>query len=259
MPRKLIGTMAALALGLNSCVSPPAIPTPKKTEALQPPIRIFVAIDDSMSVGESKIPRMSIENLRPLTELIEKWGGELRLAEVCTNSDLRMNSFYVAEPLVAPQPPAPLGTVNPLDLPRLQKLHRAEEKIYQQKLASYNQSMMIRQQKAQGDSAELMAKVSKILEKSPSCQASDIKGLIKRGDLYMSETGNWHQTPRNVALLVTDGLETVQKQPEKVEFSSKPQVLLVSSGGQAGILQPLLGSEKPYESIEGAVRFITGQ
>jgi hypothetical protein len=269
---KFIGTMAALALGLNACEmspasiggvppSPPAILTLKTPQALQPPMRMFLGIDDSMSVGESKIPRMTIENIQPLLDLIKKQGGELRAAAVCTNSDLRMTSFYVPEPPIAPQQPAKLpkaGTVIALNLPKLRQEHRQAEKIYQQELAVYDQSMTEREQKAQRESAEFTIKMGKILEKPPSCLGSDLVGLVKRGDLYLSETGKWQQMPKNIALVVTDGLETMQKHPEKVDFRSKPQVLVVSSGGQVGILQSLMGSDKPYESIEGAVRFITG-
>jgi hypothetical protein len=261
-------TLVVLIIGfvvtLTGCTSskPVPEPNPKVPMVLSPPSRIYVAIDDSLSVGDSKIPRMKTENFQPLIQLVEKLGGEIRVGEICSNSDTRLSSFYMPEPPVAPQPPVALpkaGTVNALELPQLKKQHDTEEKTYQQQLSSYKQAMTARLHEAKRKSEEFTTKISKILKKPPSCTASDLVGMVERGNLYLSEAGNWHQPPRNIALLITDGLETVRKNPKKVEFTSKPQVLLVSSGGQSGILQSLLGSDKPYESIESAVRFITNQ
>ena len=263
MQLKLI-SIVGLAWGLTGCSYPnpiPAAANPQPLVVLSPPVRIYVAIDRTASISDSKIPTLKLDNLRPLLELVKKVGGEIRVAEVCTSSDLRLDSFYMPEPPLAPQPPAPMpkpGTVNPLELPKLQKQSEIQAKAYQQQLSAYDRVMALRQQAAQRNSAEFTTKISKILEQPPNCQASDLVGMVERGDLYLSEAGNWRQLPRKIALLITDGLETARNNPNKVKFASKPQVLLVSSGGRAGILQPLLGSNKPYESIEGAVRFITG-
>jgi hypothetical protein len=264
MQLKLI-SIVGLAWGLTGCNSPTPIPAaanPQLPAILSSPVRIYVAIDRTVSVSASKIPNLKLDNLQPLLELVKKVGGEVRVAEVCTSSNLRLNSFYMPEPPLAPQPPAAMpkpGTVNPLELPKLQQQYDLQAKAYQQQLSAYDRVMAVRQQEAQRNSAEFTTKISKVLEQPPSCKASDLVGMVERGDLYLAEAGNWRQLPRNIALLITDGLETARSNPKKVEFTSKPQILLVSSGGQAGILQPLLGSNKPYESIEGAVRFITGK
>ncbi len=264
MQLRLISILC-LVWGLAGCNSPTPTPT---VSNLQPPavpsspVRIYLAIDRTASVSTSKIPNLKLDNLQPLLELVKKVGGEVRVAEVCTSSDLRLNSFYLPEPPLAPQPPAPMpkaGTVNPLELPKLQKQSEIQAKAYQQQLSAYDRIMALRQQEAQRNSAEFTTKISKVLEQPPNCKASDLVGMVERGDLYLAEAGNWRQPPRNIALLITDGLETAQNNPKQVKFASNPQVLLVSSGGQTGILQPLLGSNKPYESIEGAVRFITGK
>lgn len=264
MKLKLI-SIVGLAWGLTGCNSHAPIPSvsnPQPPAILSSPVRIYVAIDRTASVSDSKIPSLKLDNLRPLLELVKNVGGEVRVAEVCTSSDLRLNSFYMPEPPLAPQPPAAMpksGTVNPLQLPKLQKQYDLQAQAYQQQLSSYDRAVALRQQEAQRNSTEFTTKISKILEQPPNCKASDVVGTIERGDLYLSEAGNWRQPPRNIALLITDGLETARNNPKKVQFASNPQVLLVSSGGRAGILQPLLGSNKPYESIEGAVRFITGK
>ncbi|WP_310413585.1 hypothetical protein [Chamaesiphon sp. OTE_8_metabat_110] len=256
-------SILGLMWGLTGCNSTPPISVAANPQppAISSPVRIYVAIDRTFSVGASKIPTLKLDNLQPLLELVKKVGGEIRVAEVCTSS-VRLNSFYLSEPPLAPQTPTPMpksGTVNPLELPKLQKQYDLQAKVYQQQLSSYQQAMASRQQEAQQNSTEFTTKISKVLAQPANCQASDVVGTIERGDLYLSEAGNWRQPPRNVALLITDGLETAQNNPKQVKFASNPQVLLVSSGGRAGILQPLLGGNKPYESIEGAVRFITGK
>ena len=264
MQLKLI-SIVGLVWGLTGCNSPtliPAVANSQPPAVLSSPVRIYVAIDRTVSVSASKIPNLKLDNLQPLLELVKKVGGEVRVGEVCTSSDLRLNSFYMPEPPQAPQPPAAMpkpGTVNPLELPKLQQQYDLQAQAYQQQLSTYDRAMAARQLQAQRNSSKFTSKISKILEQPPSCKASDLVGMVERGDLYLAEAGNWQQRPRNIALLITDGLETARNNPKKVEFISKPQVLLVSSGGQAGILQPLLGSHKPYESIEGAVRFITGK
>ena len=263
MQLKLI-SIVGLVWGLAGCSSSTPIPAAANLQPsaiLSSPVRIYVAIDRTFSVSASKIPNLKLNNLQPLIELVKKVGGEIRVAEVCTSS-ARLNSFYLPEPPLAPQTPTPMpksGTVNPLELPKLQKQYDLQAKVYQQQLSAYRQAMASRQQEAQQNSAEFTTKISKVLAQPANCQASDVVGTNERGDLYLSEAGNWRQPPRNIALLITDGLETAQNNPKQVKFASNPQVLLVSSGGKAGILQPLLGGNKPYESIEGAVRFITGK
>lgn len=137
MQLKLI-SIVGLAWGLTACSSPSPIPAaanPQPPVLLSSPVRIYVAIDRTASVGASKIPKLKLDNLQPLLELVKKVGGEVRVAEICTSSDLRLNSFYMPEPPLAPQPPAPMpkpGTVNPLELPKLQKQSEIQAKAYQQ-------------------------------------------------------------------------------------------------------------------------------
>ncbi len=242
MQLKLI-SIVGLAWGLTGCNSPTPIPAaanPQPPAVLSSPVRIYVAIDRTFSVGASKIPNLKLTNLQPLLELVKKVGGEVRVAEVCTSS-VRLNSFYMPEPPLAPQPPPAMpkpGTVNPLELPKLQQQHDLQAQAYQQQLSAYDRVMALRQQEAQRNSAEFTTKISKVLEQPPNCKASDVVGTIERGDLYLSEAGNWRQPPRNIALLITDGLETARNNPKPVAFASKPQVLLVVVGVELASYSP---------------------
>jgi hypothetical protein len=228
----------------------------------RPPVTIYVGLDKTGSVGRSKIPAMTLDQFQPLLQQAIERGGEIRVATVCTNSDRPTVSFYASEPPIAPHKPQDLpkaDTVNPLDLPKLRKKYQADLAEYQAKLAIYQQAMADRTQGLTAHSQAFTAKLKPILAQVPACQASDIVGLVQRGDLFLKEAGNWRQVPKKVALLVTDGIETARNSPGKLQFSSQPVVVVVSSGGQTGILQQLMGDSKPYESIDGAVRFITSQ
>lgn len=278
-PRKAAIPILVAVTGLSACdqtalksaliESPSTIPVSLSNPNTSNPSRknshpeiILVAIDNSLSTAPSQIPRVTVDNFTPLIKLVEQNGGEIRVVIICNNSDKRLYNLYMPEPPTENQPPTPLpkaGEINPLFLPKLQKQHQQEIAAYQQQQETYKKSMVARQQEAQQKSQEFTTKLSEVLKQPPTCYSTDIIGMIKRGDLFLNETGNWQQPPRKTALLITDGLETVKKHPGKIEFSSRPQILLVSSGGQSGILQQLLGNSKPYESIEGAIRFIVGQ
>jgi hypothetical protein len=278
-PWKAVTSILVVITGLSACdqtalksalvesppVSPVSLPNlnPSNSSKKKPQAEmILVAVDNTLSTTTSQIPRVTVENFTPLIKLVEQNGGEIRVVIICNNSDKRLYNFYMSEPLTENQPPTPLpkaGEINPLLLPKLQKQNQQEIVAYQQQQETLNKSKAARQQEAQQKSQEFITKLTEVLKTPANCHATDIIGMVKRGDLFLNETGNWQQPPRKTALLITDGLETVKKHPEKIEFSSRPQILLVSSGGQAGILQQLLGSSKPYESIEGAIRFIVGQ
>jgi hypothetical protein len=166
MKLKLIA-IVGLAWGLAGCNSSTPIPAaanPQPPAVLSSPVRIYVAIDRTASVNASKIPNLKLDNLKPLLELVKKVGGEIRVAEICTSSDLRLNSFYMPEPPLATHPPAAMpkpGTVNPLELTKLKQQYERQATAYQQQLSTYDRAMTLRQQQAQRNSAEFTTKIAK--------------------------------------------------------------------------------------------------
>jgi hypothetical protein len=235
-------------------------PKPKIQAQALPPVITFVSLDKTGSTVSSKIPTAKNTDFQPLVEQIKQQGGEIRVGIVCDDSDKPLASFYLAEPPTIPTEPEPLaktGKVNPLDLPRLRKEHSAKVTAYEKQMANYKNLVAERDKEADRRSQEFNTKLDALINKNSNCQSSDIVNMVKRGNLFLSETNKWKQTPKKFALLITDGIETRQTAPKSLQFSSAPQVVIVSSGGQTGILQPLLGDNKPYESIESAVRHIS--
>lgn len=226
------------------------------------PLITFVSLDKTASTTSSKIPTAHSNDFQPLVEQIKQRGGEIRVGVICTDSDKPLASFHLPEPPTISTAPAPLpktGQVNPLDLPKLRKEHSVKVAAYEKQMANYQNLVAERNKAADQRSQDFITKLDTLTSKPSKCQSTDIVGMIKRGDLFLSETNQWNQTPKKFALLITDGLETRQTVPKSLQFSSAPQVVLVSSGGQTGILQPLLGDGKPYESIASAVRFIASE
>ena len=132
--------------------------------------------------------------------------------------------------------------------------------IYQQREAAYQQEVADRDRLVKVKIDKFMTEIDELLKKPAKCGATDIIGMMKRVDLYLSEPNpSWKQQPQKVAILITDGLETVMARPQPIDWKSKAEVVLVSSGGQAGILKPLLSQTQPFESIDGAFRYVLGR
>jgi hypothetical protein len=267
--RKIISglVLASLSACNAEAQNTPSKPTITNTTSsvkvqLLPPVITFVSLDKTNSTASTKIPAAKSTDFQPLVEQIKQRGGEVRVGVICNDSDKPLASFYLAEPPTIPTAPAPLpptGKVNPLDLPKLRKEHSAKVTDHEKQMASYKTLIAERDKEADQRSQDFITQLEALTSKPSKCQSTDIVGMVKRGDLFLGETNRWQQTPKKFALLITDGLETHQAPPKSLHFTSEPKVVLVSSGGQTGILQPLLGNNQPYESIASAIRFITSE
>jgi hypothetical protein len=235
---------------------PPAIAN------LKPPQVIFIAIDKSLSAKPSKLPNLTIDPVISLVQTVKEVGGEVRAGNVCTDSDLALASFYSEEPptlgVSLPQKPTLQTAGNPLNLPKLNAEYRKQLAIYRQQEAAYKQEVAARDRANEQKMGTFISRMKELLKQPANCGATDIIGMMKRAGLYFGEPdSNWKQKPRKVAILITDGLETVKANPQPIEWTSKAEVVLVSSGGEAGILKPLL-TNTPFESIDAAVRYVIG-
>jgi hypothetical protein len=230
--------------------------------ATKPPKVIFIAIDKTGSAKSSKIPNLTIDPVISLAQTVKEVGGEVRAGNVCTDSDLALASFYSEEPptlgISLPQKPTIETAGNPLNLPKLNAEYRKQLAIYRQREATYNQEVAARDRANEQKIGTFISRMKELLKQPANCGATDIIGMMKRAGLYFNEPdANWKQKPHKVAILITDGLETVKANPQPIEWTSQAEVMLVSSGGEAGILKPLL-TNTPFESIDAAVRHVIG-
>lgn len=230
--------------------------------ATKPPKVIFIAIDKTGSAKSSKIPNLTIDPVISLAQTVDKVGGEVRAGNVCTDSDLALVSFYSEEPptlgISLPQKPTIKTAGNPLNLATLNLAYRQQLAIYRQREAAYQQEVAARDRVNKQKMGTFISRMKELLKQPANCGATDIIGMMKRADLYFNEPdSNWKQKPHEVAILITDGLETVKANPQPIEWTSKAEVVLVSSGGEAGILKPLL-TNTPFESIDAAIRHVIG-
>ena len=72
---------------------------------LAPPRVTAISIDKTGSVGTSKIPSLTQEQARYYAEETAKTGGEIRIGDICTDSDRPFATFYSPEPPSAPENP----------------------------------------------------------------------------------------------------------------------------------------------------------
>jgi hypothetical protein len=228
------------------------------------PFTIFIGIDRTGSTVSSKIPTLKFPQLERLARAAARVGVEIRLGVICTDSDRPLLAFFVPEPPVAPQtlPSAPTSASvdNMLKLPRLRANYEKVLVAHQQAEAEYQKKVAAREQLIETEIANFK-RGFELLQNKTQCGATDIYGMLKRADLYLNEVNpTWTQTPRKLALVITDGIETVNStKPQPLQWTSKAEVILVSSGGEVGILKPLLSNVVPYESIDGAIRSIVAE
>jgi hypothetical protein len=294
-----IGAVIALAFGLNGCNQPtkaagsagsevptatslqspitsdnktqpttavvnvPEIVTATPSNSSKQPFTIFIGIDRTGSRVSSKIPTLKFPQLEQLARTAAKVGVEIRMGVICTDSDRPLLAFFIPEPPVAPQSLPPVPTIesvdNVLKLTKLRADHQKKSEAYQQEVFEYQKKVAAREQLIETEIAKLKHGFE-LLQNKTQCGATDIYGMLKRADLYLNEVNpTWRQTPRKLALVITDGIETVNTaRPQPLQWTSKAEVILVSSGSEVGILKPLLNNT-PFESIDGAIRYIIGR
>jgi hypothetical protein len=94
-----------------------------------------------------------------------------------------------------------------------------------------------------------------ILAASPTCKATDIVGGIKRADLFLNERQPAGAIPaRKVSFFVTDGEHNTTAETKPPEMKSKPEIVIVSPGSGAGMLEHLQPSK--FDSIDAAIEYI---
>jgi hypothetical protein len=255
----------ALAAPPQAQTEPPAaVPVAVKSIVPKPPVQIAIWKDDTGSTVISKIPTLQFAQIEKLVRSIAPQQAlELRFGNIGTDSNLPLAQIYIPEPPVAPaaSPVAPtLESVrSTLELPKLRSEYQQKLAAYQQQMAAYQQEVAKRDRTIESELARFKRGFEQMPKKPAQHKVTDIYGMLKRTDLYLNEANpTWAQVPRKIALLITDGLETASTKPQPLQWQSQAEVLLVSSGGEVGVLQPLLKTT-PFESIDGAIRYITAQ
>jgi hypothetical protein len=235
-----------------------AVSTATLSNQTKAPIQLFIAIDKSGSTTDNRIPTLTITQLLTLLQGISDRGGEVRIETVCSQSDRTMQSIRFTEAIKPPASPSPMpgqGTYNLLDKPALTKAAQAREQAYQQDLAKAQQQAEAKKTTDQNNIDRYVKTMTPALQKAANCPATDLLGAMQQGTLYLQEPATtWTTQPIKIGLLITDGIETTNKQIKTLPWPSTTTLVTVSGGKGVGLLQQL--NPVQFGNIDTAINYI---
>jgi hypothetical protein len=222
------------------------------------PLHLAGILDKTGSTEPNKIPNYTKEQLKTIAKALQVRGGEFRLLALCSDSDKVLAHLKIPVPAKAPAAVAPLpeeNTINTIEYVKLQAEREAKVAVYEKQNAAFDRANQA-QFKANEVKIDIFLKATKpILAASPTCKATDIVGGIERVDLFLNERQPAGAIPaRKVAFFVTDGEHNTTKATTPPEMKSKPEIIVVSPGAGAGMLEQL--EPHKFESIDAAIEDI---
>jgi hypothetical protein len=229
--------------------------TPQVNRDRQMPMDIAVIIDRTRSTGPNKIPDLTEEQLTTIAKALQARGGEFRLLSLCSDSDKVLPHLKLPVPATPPAALAPLpeeNTMNALEYAKLQEEREAKVAGYNQQQAAFDRANQAQQLANELAIARFIKDVKPVLGKASTCKATDIVGGIKRVDLYLDERKPAGAIPaREVAFFISDGEHNTTAATKPPEMKSKPEIIVVSPGSGAGMLEQL--NPVKFESIDAAI------
>jgi hypothetical protein len=228
------------------------------TSNIKAPVKILVGIDLTTSSDANKVVTPAISQITDVAKVAMDRGGDVRVDSIGSNSDTPMVAVSFAEPEnpLPPleSPPSEAG-INPLSRPKLRKTYAAKQLAHDTAQQQYQQRVTHRQAENQQKLDRFLAQVQPILKQRGSQNSTDIVGMVKRGNLFLNEPDpSKKREPQRIALLITDGLETLRKNPGTIKFAERTDVVIVCGGGEIGILQG-----QHFESLDSAIRYISNK
>ena len=189
---------------------------------------------------------------------LQERGGEFRLLALCSDSDKVLAHLKLPVPPTAPAKVAPLpeeNTINSIEYAKLQENREAKVATYDKQKATFDRANQAQLKVNEVQIAIFLKAAKSILAAPPTCKATDIVGGINRVDLFLNERQPAGAIPgRKVAFFVTDGEHNTTAATEPPEMKSKPEIIVVSPGAGAGMLEQLQPIK--FESIDAAIEDI---
>jgi hypothetical protein len=225
---------------------------------IEPPIKLALGIDLTDSSNVNRVPTPTIEQIKAMALVVMRRGGDFRIDAIGSKSDTSMIAVSFAEPEAAipPLEPAPNeDKVNPLERPQVREEYKAKKALHASKQKAYGQREAQRNADNQRKFNAVLAKVEPLLKLRGTQKSTDIVGMVKQMNLFFSEPYPTKGQPvREIALLITDGEETVRKHPEAVKFADGTEVIIVCAGGGTGVLKG-----QQFENLDSAIRHISSE
>jgi hypothetical protein len=238
--------------------TPASVLSNAATSSIKAPVKILLGIDLTTSSDANKVVTPAISQITDVAKVAMDRGGDVRVDSIGSNSDTSMVAVSFPEPenLLPPlESPPSKAEVNPLSRLKLRKTYAAKQLAYATAQQQHQQQATRRQADNQQKLDRFLAQVQPILKQRGSQNSTDIVGMVKRGNLFLNEPDpSKNREPSRIALLITDGLETLRKNPGTIEFAERTDVVIVCGGGETGILQG-----QHFESLDSAIRYISNK
>lgn len=202
----------------------------------QNPVIVGGDFDQTGSMRWSGTAATSVDDLKPLIELIANCGGELGVTFVRSDSAKPIERFRAGEP-----PP-------PLTEPK----QKPDEEDYEfaDRMDEYSQKITERNEIVRQNRTALQPKIQNYLEMLAPLMARPPKGStdlwsgINRLDVFLSEgDDSWQIKPHRYLIVVSDGADTVGK--EKRPFKSVTSVIWVNATASEKTMKDF-----PYQRVE---------
>jgi hypothetical protein len=222
------------------------------------PLEIATIIDKTGSTGPNKIPDVTEEHLKTIAKALQERGGKFRLLALCSDSDKVLAHLKMPVPATAPAAVSPLpeeNTINSIEYAKLQEDREAKVAAYDKQKAAFDRATQVQHKANEVEIAIFLKAAKSVLAAPPTCKSTDIVGGIKRVDLFLDERQPAGAMPvRKVAFFVTDGEHNTTAAMKPPEMKSKPEIVVVSPGSGAGMLDQLQPTK--FESIDAAIEDI---
>jgi hypothetical protein len=219
------------------------------------PLHLAGILDKTGSTEQNKIPNFTEEQLRTIAKALQERSGEFRLLALCSDSDKVLAHLKIPVSATSPAAVAPLpeeNTMNSIEYAKLQEEREGKVAAYSQQKAAFDRANQAQKLANELAIATFLKEAKPILAKAPTCRATDIVGGIKRVDLYLTERQPAGAIPaRKVAFFVTDGEHNTTPATKPPEMKSKAEIVVVSPGSGAGMLEQL--NPVKFESIDAAI------
>jgi hypothetical protein len=208
-------------------------------------LRVAVFLDQSESMTQARVPQVSTESLIPLLDRLKVDGGEVAVGLIRDRSDAPLTRVFVPAPPSAPVFPARAST-NIFEKAQERKREEAERVRYEARLGEWQADVAARINAFAGS-------VAPVFSAAADAPATDIHAALLRADVFVSEPNVFGRPARNVVILHTDGVETVDPKVP-AQFSSSAELLVVNGTGTVGHLEAL--QPLRFEALDAAIRYV---
>jgi hypothetical protein len=221
------------------------------------PLFVVLAIDRTGSKADNKLPDMTLAQVNLLVEGIRRRRGELRMTTISDNSDKAMPHIKFIPSGKPPQAPIQKKTSesNLLAKVDIQEQQDLEMATYRKQKADFDKSQQAQEVADKAEIVNFTKIVQPLIERPANFPASDMRGIVLRGNLALQELQPvGKQSPRRVLFLITDGEHNATKDTKVPALDAQTELVIVSGGKGAGIFEPL--NPKKYDSIDSAIDYI---